>query len=66
MIQVKESVFKIFEFCFRLVHDKRLQKQPSLRDECFPVNLLHNFRTPFPKNNSERLLLRLLNEYEIQ
>ena len=26
---------------------------------CFPVNLLHIFRIPFPKNTSERLLLQL-------
>ena len=24
---------------------------------CTPVNLLHIFRTPFPKNTSERVLL---------
>ena len=29
----------------------------ALRDECFPVNLLHIFKTPFPKNTSGRLLL---------
>ena len=28
-----------------------------LRHGCFPVNLLHIFRTPFPKNTSDRLLL---------
>ena len=25
---------------------------------CYPVNLLHIFRTPFPKNTSGRLLLK--------
>ena len=29
----------------------------ALRHECSPVNLLHIFRTPFPKNTSGRLLL---------
>ena len=29
----------------------------TLRHGCSPVNLLHIFRTPFPKNNSGRLLL---------
>ena len=29
----------------------------TLRHECSLVNLLHIFRTPFHKNNSERLLL---------
>ena len=29
----------------------------ALQDECYRVNLLHIFRTPFLKNNSERLLL---------
>ena len=28
-----------------------------------PVNLLHIFRTPFPKNNSEGLLLNLLQNF---
>ena len=29
----------------------------TLRHGCSPVNLLHFFRTPFPKNSSGRLLL---------
>ena len=29
----------------------------ALRYGCSPVNLLHIFKTPFPKNSSERLLL---------
>ena len=29
----------------------------TLRHECSPVNLLHIFRTPFPKNTFEGLLL---------
>ena len=31
----------------------------TLRCGCSPVNLLHIFRTPFPKNISERLLLTI-------
>ena len=31
---------------------------PSLRDGCSPVNLLHIFRTTFPKNTSGGLLLK--------
>ena len=31
----------------------------ALRHGCPPVNLLHIFRTPFPKNTSEGLLLHL-------
>ena len=30
----------------------------TLRHGCSPVNLLHIFRTPFPRNTSEWLLLR--------
>ena len=33
----------------------------ALRHGCSPVNLLHNFRTPFLKNTSGWLLLLLLN-----
>ena len=29
----------------------------TLQHECYPANLLHIFRTAFPMNNSERLLL---------
>ena len=32
----------------------------SLRHGCSPVNLLHIFRTPFPKNTSGRLLLSMV------
>ena len=31
----------------------------ALRHGCSPVNLLHIFRTPFPKNTSGWLLLKL-------
>ena len=31
----------------------------ALQHGCFPVNLLHIFRTPFSKNTSGRLLLLL-------
>ena len=34
----------------------------ALRHGCSPVNLLHIFRTPFPKNTSEWLLLVLIND----
>ena len=32
----------------------------ALRHGCSPVDLLHIFRAPFPKNTSGRLLLILL------
>ena len=32
----------------------------TLRHRCSPVNLLHIFRTSFPKNTSRRLLLNIL------
>ena len=34
----------------------------ALQHGCSPVNLLHIFRTPFPKNTSEWLLLVLIND----
>ena len=33
----------------------------TLRHGCSPVNLLHIFRTPFIKNTSGQLLLKLVN-----
>ena len=36
----------------------KVAKQIALRYGCYPVNLLHIFRTPFPKNTSEGLLLK--------
>ena len=37
----------------------------ALRHGCSPVNLLHIFRTPFPKNTSGGLLLSLRNFWKI-
>ena len=38
----------------------------TLWNGCSPVNLLHIFRTPFPKNTSQRLLLnRFKSEYSM-
>ena len=34
----------------------------ALRHGCSPVNLLHNFRTPFPKNTSEGLRLSYISK----
>ena len=36
-----------------------LENQPSVMGECFPVNLLHIFRTPSLKNTSGGLLMHL-------
>ena len=38
-----------------------LQLEITLRRGCFPMNLLHIFRTLFPKNSSGRLLLKMSN-----
>ena len=35
----------------------------ALRHGCSPVNLLHIFRTPFPKNTSGWLLLSASSDY---
>ena len=38
----------------------------TLRHGCAPINLLHIFRTPFPKNTSEGLILlfiKIVNDY---
>ena len=32
----------------------------TLRHGCSPINLLHIFRTPFPRNTSGRLLLHII------
>ena len=36
-----------------------------LRHGCFPVNLLHIFRTSFPKNTSGRLVLNFLSKVKV-
>ena len=33
--------------------------ETAVRHECYPVNLLPIFRTPFPRNTSGRLLLNV-------
>ena len=38
---------------------ENMQKILALWHACSPVNLLHIFRTPFAKNTSERLLLKV-------
>ena len=62
-----ELVSDILSYCrthLQIVIWKMLQKQLicnfieiALRHGCSPVNLLHIFKTPFPKNTSGRLLL---------
>ena len=37
--------------------------QIALRHGCSPVNLLHIFRTPFPKNTSRGMLLRVFPDF---
>ena len=39
-----------------------IKSEFTLRHECSPLNLLHILRTPFPKNNSGRLLLKSKSE----
>ena len=39
--------------------------QIALQHGCSPVNLLHIFRTPFPRNTSEWLLKLVLCKYHI-
>ena len=39
--------------------------ETALRHGCSPVNLLHIFRTPFPKNTSVGLLLRQGKKFQI-
>ena len=38
----------------------------ALRQGCSPVNLLHIFRTPFPRNTSEGLLLHSHESFNIK
>ena len=37
----------------------------KLRRGCSPVNFLHIFRTPFPRNTSGRLLLNFFRENDV-
>ena len=37
----------------------------TLRHWCSPINLLHNCRTPFHKNTSEYLLLKIANNVQL-
>ena len=39
-----------------------IKSEFTLPHECSPLNLLHILRTPFPKNNSGRLLLKSKSE----
>ena len=53
------------EHPFRSAISIKLQSifiEVTLQHGCLPVNLLHNFRIPFPKNTSGRLPLKILSQ----
>ena len=61
----------ILEICYKLIREQPYRSAISikllynfteitLRHGCSPINLLHIFRLPFPKNPSGRLLLKIL------
>ena len=55
------SKFKGEHLCLSVISIKFQSNfiEITLRHGCFPVNLLHVFRIPFPKNTSGRLLLNI-------
>ena len=73
---LEESVLKISRKfidrpCRSMISTRSLHNfiEITLQHECSPVNVLHIFRTPFPKNTSGWLLLNLLlyfNAFKLQ
>ena len=47
----------VLEICGKFTEEQGNFIEIALRHGCSPVNLLHIFRTPFPKNTFEWLLL---------
>ena len=43
----------------KVAKQTQLHFKIALRHGCSAINLLHIFRTPFPKNTSGRLLLKI-------
>ena len=59
MVFLRKGVLKI---CSKFTGEQPRRSMISiklLRHGCSPVNLLHIFRTPFPKNTSGGLFLKL-------
>ena len=58
-IEKRDAVYMSFIYASVAVgiNQEQLYIETALRHGCSPVNLMHIFRTPFPKNTSEWLLL---------
>ena len=68
---LRKGVLEIYskftgEHPYHSVISMNLQIETTLQHRCSPVNLLHIFRTPFPKNTSGGMLLskRFGSEYK--
>ena len=51
-----------FDKIVQLEIEIEIKIEIAFRHECSPVNLLHIFRTPFPKNTSGELLMLVNDE----
>ena len=60
VVSVWVNIGQIFShYPYKTLIETKLEMEIALRDRCYPVNLLHIFRTSFHKNTSGRLLLML-------
>ena len=57
---LRKGVLKI---CSKFTGEHLYRSVISIKLLCSPVNLIHIFRTPFPKNTSGWLLLNIVNNY---
>ena len=60
VVSVWVNISQIFSrYPYKTLIETKLEMEIALRDRCYPVNLLHIFRTSFHEDTSEWLLLML-------